>query len=278
MSGSLETSADLKAVADQIPSMGGRKIGAWLRQAARDAPSNTSIVEVGCWLGAGTAQLALGIRERPCPKDVSLHCYDRWKATTSEVDKALRGGVNLSVGDDTLPWVRQALNPFNVPIRFHKGDVMVAGWQDGRISVYVDDVSKPPWRFFPALLMFGPWWIPGETVIVLMDYDHWKNSGEFAHRCQKQFVEANRDCFEPLGHAGDGKSSGAMFRYRKPVDSINSGKWRGPWDMWLQHRRQQPSAFSMLRVGRWRDSASLLRLHLLTIVGLLLFQLRRQLA
>ena len=90
MSGPPETFADLKAVADQIPSMGGRKIGAWLRQAARDAPSNTSIVEVGCWLGAGTAQLALGIRERPYPKDVSLHCYDRWKATTSEVDKALR--------------------------------------------------------------------------------------------------------------------------------------------------------------------------------------------
>ena len=41
---------------------------------------------------------------------------------------------------------------------------------------------------------------------------------EFAHRCQKQFIEANSDCFEPLGHAGEGKSSGAMFRYIKPVD------------------------------------------------------------
>ena len=61
----------LHELAEKIPSMGGTEIGALLREAARNAPSNTAIVEVGCWLGAGTAQLALGIRERQNPRPYS---------------------------------------------------------------------------------------------------------------------------------------------------------------------------------------------------------------
>ena len=69
-------SMDLYAMANRIPSMGGREIGPVLRNLARHAPAGTSIVEVGTWLGAGTAQLALGIRERARPSEVALHCYD----------------------------------------------------------------------------------------------------------------------------------------------------------------------------------------------------------
>ena len=52
---------DLNDIADGIPSMGGRRFGSLLRRLACDALSGTSIVEVGCWLGAGTAQLALAL-------------------------------------------------------------------------------------------------------------------------------------------------------------------------------------------------------------------------
>src|SRR5690606_12370375 len=52
--------ARLERLADEFPSMGGKKIGPFLRKLARAAPSHTAIVEVGSWLGAGTAQLAIG--------------------------------------------------------------------------------------------------------------------------------------------------------------------------------------------------------------------------
>ena len=64
-----------------------------LRNLARHAPAGTSIVEVGTWLGAGTAQLALGIRERARPSEVALHCYDRWQANRSEITKAAGCGA-----------------------------------------------------------------------------------------------------------------------------------------------------------------------------------------
>ena len=116
---------DLNDIADGIPSMGGRKLGPLLRRLACDAPNGTSIVEVGCWLGAGTAQLALGIKDRERPGEVSLHCFDRWRAQRSEVEKAAqKARLRFTVSENTLPHVRRTLEPFEVPIQFHQGDIL----------------------------------------------------------------------------------------------------------------------------------------------------------
>ena len=209
-----ETSVvDLDRLADQMPSMGGTKIGWALRELACNAAADTAIVEVGSWLGAGTAQLALGIRARPRPDTVSLHCYDRWTATRTEVLKAARWGVRLSVREDTLPRVRRALEPFDVPVTFHQGDLLASRWEGGPISVYVDDASKMPDLFLNALLTFGTSWTPGETVIVLMDYDIWQRTGAADHQCQKSFIESNSDSFERLRYPRH-----AVFRYMAPID------------------------------------------------------------
>ena len=60
----------LAEIADRIPSMGGMEIGPALREFARAAGPNKAIVEVGCWLGAGTAQLALGVLENSDPTGI----------------------------------------------------------------------------------------------------------------------------------------------------------------------------------------------------------------
>ena len=208
---------ELNGIADQIPSMGGNEIGSVLRDLARQAPADTSIVEVGAWLGAGTAQLALGVRERQRSSDVALHSYDRWRADSSEIAKAARFGVRLALREDTLPRVRRTLEPFGVPVEYHQGELLELGWKNGPISVYVDDASKTPETFIHALLTFGPSWIPGTTVIAFMDYDYWKDSGIAEHRCQQMFVESNSNCFERLERFG---RSNAIFRYQIPVDRM----------------------------------------------------------
>jgi hypothetical protein len=153
--------------------MGGTKLGPLLRNAARQARTDTALVEVGCWLGAGTAQLALGMRERQY-QDVQLHVYDRWRARPWEVEKAGKQGWCLQDDEDTLPRVRQALEPFGVTIQFHKGELIDAAWSGGPISVYVDDACKIPLLFCHMLEVFAPYWLPGETLIFLMDLDFGK--------------------------------------------------------------------------------------------------------
>ena len=217
--------------ARQIPSMGGCEIGSLLMKAAREAPNDTAIVEVGCWLGAGTAQLALGIKDRAEPERIALHCYDRWQANESEVEKASRFGLALDCDADTLPVMRQYLSPFDLPIQFHKGDILGSQWTGGPISIYVDDAAKKWQVFYHVLLTFGPHWIPGETLVVLMDYDIWTKTGMDEHMCQKRFIEENSHYFERIQYGGHSEGAAllgehatvpAVFRYTQP---FNFERW-----------------------------------------------------
>jgi hypothetical protein len=202
---------ELARLAAQIPSMGGAKMPA-LREFAREAPGNTAIVEVGCWLGAGTAQLALGILERENKTDIRIHCYDRWEANEAEIEKAARSGLHLQIGENILPHMRRMLQPFGVPIDFHQGDIRQASWDGTPISVYVDDAAKTPKLFFHALKTFAPSWIPGQTVVILMDYFIWQKTGNEDHKCQKDFIESHSHSFERIPHP-----TRAIFLYRAPV-------------------------------------------------------------
>ena len=207
--------------------MGGARIGPLLRNLVRNAPAGTAIVEVGSWLGAGTAQLLLGAGERRRTREVAVHTYDLWRAYRDSRAKAAMFGVRLSWQEDTLPRVRRSLEPFGVPVEFHRGDIRKAGWNGGPISVYVDDAAKTPALFAHVLRTFGPSWMPGETVVVLMDCDYWKKTGIAGHRCQKHFIESNRNCFEPIACRSAG-----VFLYKRAIDFCrlpaafeSTGRW-----------------------------------------------------
>src|SRR5262245_66502353 len=100
----MNTNPDLEVLADQIPSMGGATIGAFLRLLARQAAAGSAIVEVGTWLGSGTARLALGVRDRGPEASLDIHCYDAWLATRDEAAEArTQTGIVLGPHEDTLP-------------------------------------------------------------------------------------------------------------------------------------------------------------------------------
>jgi hypothetical protein len=211
-------SAALERVAASFPSMGGREIGPFLREITLEAPEDTSIVELGSWLGAGTAQLALGIVDRGPKQHLEIHCYDRWAALPDEVSKARKAGISLREGQDTLPNILALLEPFPVSIHFHKGDLARARWNGEPISIYVDDACKKPSLFFHALRTFGPSWIPGKTVVVLMDFHFWKKAKSKSYRCQREFIDRYRDHFEIIDRDYFEGSTWAAFRYVRKIE------------------------------------------------------------
>lgn len=207
----------------QIPEMGGRRIGGFLREWAEKAPDGADIVELGTWLGAGTAQMATGLQSRPDAHNIRIHTFDSFNISASSAEKARKQGADFTEGDDTLPWVKDALKSFQPLIEFHKGMLDEnTEWTGKPISVYVDDATKYPYTFYLCLKKFGPYWIPGQTIVVLMDALIYlkkkdlpaKNIADL--RVQHEFVLGRPDSFTPI--AGFSDTSVAAYRYEGGID------------------------------------------------------------
>jgi len=202
----------LEARARRIPSMDGRKIGPRLREYVRACVRDgEAVVELGCWLGAGTAQLCLGLREAGIRAEV--HSYDRFEARATERSKAASAGLKLKAHENTMPWVRRALAPFGCDVRLHRGDIHVARYDGPPVALHVDDACKREPVFLHALATWGRAWIPGRTIVVLMDYWYWRvrKHDDEGLRFQHQFVSARPRVFEEIWNSGD---SPAAFLYK----------------------------------------------------------------
>lgn len=174
-------------------------------------------------MGAGTAQMAIGLRERPEEHGVTIDCYDNFRMSASSAAKAATQGVQIAMGQDTFEWVGASLRPFGADIHLHKGTLgSRTVWSGRPISVYVDDASKYPRTFIQCLKIFGPSWVEGQTIVLLMDYWLFKKSrGRTAEqlddlRCQFDFVSKNPQHFEPINELSD--TTCAAFRYTKQFD------------------------------------------------------------
>lgn len=205
---------DLAEYAANFPEMGGASIGPWLTEYAADTSSD--IVEIGTWLGAGTAHLALGARQ----SGARIHTFDRFEATDETVRKATPYGLNFALRDNTLPHVRAQLKPFGADIVFHKADLFDATWSGAPIGVYVDDAAKGPQLWAHVMRTFAPSWVDG-CLVVLMDYYYyrkWERQGVKSKarkfRRQREFVEARPRQFEQIADQLAGRSN-AVFRYHK---------------------------------------------------------------
>ena len=203
------TTEELRAYARTFPSQGGVEIGPWLEKYAAAVPPASLIVEVGCWLGAGTAFLALG-----APDDAIIHVFDRWHATAEEVDKAAKFGVKLTEGQDTLAMVAERLAPFREDIQYHQGNIKTITWDEGPIALYVDDATKvaPLWE--RAMAVFKPHFVPRETILVLMDYhfDEKAPREPEKYAAQKRYMAAYPKEFELIEDRMAGTTA-AAFRY-----------------------------------------------------------------
>jgi hypothetical protein len=186
--------------------MGGVQIGPWLTGDAERCAPDTAIVELGCWLGAGTAHLALGAMRSGAP----IHCYDRWRSSAHEVRKAAAYGVALEVGEDLLPRVRRSLRPFPVAIHYHRGEIAEARWEGGPIGLYVDDASKAD-LWLHSMAVFSPWFVAGLTRLFLMDFHHTRYVGGDG-LTQERWIAERAARFE-LVASRLADTSCAVFRY-----------------------------------------------------------------
>jgi len=201
-----------------IPSMEDKKVKSYLYNIAKELENSGAVVECGSWLGGSIAPVAQALSE--IDSQMEIHCYDRWEADEIEVSKAAKQGVSIDEEQDTLPLFKQYVDGIYPHIVPHKTSLLEAAWTGERIKLFIDDASKDPKLFNSVLNTFGPYFVPGETIIVLMDYQvHERttsNVNKRLRKCQKYFIEANKDSFEQIADLDN--SSGVAFRYTNPID------------------------------------------------------------
>jgi hypothetical protein len=201
-----------------IPSMERGESLSFLSDIAKELGGTGAVVECGSWLGGSIAPVAQALAKRD--SQIGIHCYDRWEADEIEVTKAAKDGVSLTEGQDTLPVFLDYVDDIYPHIVPHKTDLLEATWTGQPISLFIDDASKDPRVFRSVMETFGPFFIPGETVIVLMDYQIHETTDSTVNkrlrRCQKDFIEGNSDSFERIADLEN--SCGVAFRYTTPLD------------------------------------------------------------
>lgn len=201
-----------------IPAMSGYEIGQYLRGVAATVKPPLSIVEIGPWLGANTAQMAHGTVDQAQP--ATIHAYDLFKARSDEVRKAAALGIEIREGEDTRPLVRKLIAPFGGKVELHKGDIMDITWDGSPIGLYVDDAAKTPTHFYNMMRTFAPSFIPGETIVVLMDYRFWEDRPTWRarrrFRVQQDLIERFPASFEEIKNDVFDGGVMAAFRYLGP--------------------------------------------------------------
>lgn len=201
------TIEELRRYAKTFPSQGGVEIGPWLEKYAAGVPAGSAIVEVGCWLGGGTAHLALGaIQSRAV-----IYTHDRFMCVGQEKEKAERYRINLTAHEDTLPRVKAALDHFGVEIVYRKINLKNLTWDSGPIGLYVDDATKVEPLWLKAMEVFKPHFLAGKTHLFLQDY-HFDLKGGPNYAAQKRYMKKHAKEFQLIEDKLAGTSC-ALFRF-----------------------------------------------------------------
>jgi hypothetical protein len=206
---------DLTEYAQTFPSMGGRQIGEHIREAVKRIPDGTAIVELGTWMGAGTAQAALAVMDYE--KDNPIYTYDRFIVSGRQPMKAAREGVELEPGTSNYDLVSGMLNVFPVPITVIRKEIKKAEYHGAPIGLYIDDACKQESNFLQTQRIFWRHFIPGVTICIFMDFYLWKKTGDEKHKFQYNFITERPEQFKHMKDVeetyGGEEEFGAVFLY-----------------------------------------------------------------
>jgi hypothetical protein len=206
----------LTAHAKNIPQLdkGGLSIKNDLLEYIKDCPDNTSILDIGPFLGSTTAFIALGLIMHD--KNIDIHSIDLWNACEEYTKRAKEKlGIDFIAGEDLMdrwgenleiiyPYLKTYVYPYKMSINEYKHD-------QSEISLIVDDICCYKDRFDHLLQECSPYFIPGKTILFLCDYYFYETKDKLNFQYQKNMMEANQDVFKFIKRVPHSRC--AIYRY-----------------------------------------------------------------
>ena len=206
-----------------IPAMSPPEVHKYLNEIGRGWTGKGVAMEVGCWLGATSAALLEGLVD--VGYDRTFWAFDRWRANESEVMKAAEQGVEIYHGQDLGPLYRENVAPIYSGIRQVKGRVpwKFDSYNGDPIEVCLFDAPKRNPVFKECIQFCGPHFIPGVTVLGLMDYYFYRSRRDIQQNpdwveflAPVKFIDTYSAHFTKLREFPNNGSC-AFFKYEKPI-------------------------------------------------------------
>jgi len=164
--------------------------------ASQDYTGLGEIVDLGCWMGATTTELAIGLQSNPNPVVHShkIHAFDLfiWYPWMDSCVKGTPLEGKYQPGENFVQDFLENIAPWQQNVEVHAGDLTQKHWSAGPIEfLFIDAMKSWPlansiiYKFFPALM-------PGKSIIVQQDYTY------FLTYWIQLVMYRLRDYFEPV--------------------------------------------------------------------------------
>lgn len=157
-----------------IPTMLSEEEGQFLYWLTRDyARGVGAVCDLGCFAGGSTARLAAGVAAagRPGP----VFAYDHFRIEDNQKERYLYpAGIAPFTGHDMQDAVRHLLAPWTGIVTLCPGDILKNGWSGDPVEILFIDAAKSPAAADGIAAGFYPHLIPGRSIIIQQDYQHWR--------------------------------------------------------------------------------------------------------
>lgn len=196
------------------------RVHEYLEQIGRKWTGLGVAVELGAWLGASSAALLTGLVE--AGYNLPYYVYDRWIANEAQVKKAHTVGVTITDGQDLLPLFLKNVSGYK-HINTVQGNISntIHTYPGGPIEVCLFDAPKRNPVFTVAIQAVLPHFIPGVTVLGLLDYyfHRFRHPQDGRFLAPVKFIEQNSRYFKKIKEwtEPDAMHSPVFFRYVKPL-------------------------------------------------------------
>lgn len=161
---------DHYASVEGVPAMTSPTVHAYLEELGKTWTGQGVAMELGCWLGASTIALLKGLVK--AEYDRPYWAFDAWHANKDQIPKAKSQGVELKVEGNTLPIFAKNVAPFYSNVVEVQGLLpnTLSKFNNDPIEFCLFDAPKTDPTFIDCVKRLEPHWIPGVTVVGLLDY------------------------------------------------------------------------------------------------------------
>jgi len=206
-----------------IPAMTPPEVHEYLNEIGCGWTGQGVAMEAGCWLGATSVALLEGLVE--AGYDKPYWAFDRWLSNASEVYKAREQGVILSLHQNLKPIFLKNTEAIYKSIFPVQGKIprVLNLFIEEPIEMCMFDAPKRNPIFHDSIHMLLPHFIPGVTILGLMDYyfyrsrrDIQKNGDWAKFLAPVKFIDTYSEHFTMLREFPE-KGSCVFFRYEKLI-------------------------------------------------------------